>query len=48
MNKYQKQIYKIAKWSYKAVLKNSNINETFDKHYKGIKRNSKILLLLCL
>lgn len=38
MNKYQKQIYKIAKWSHKAVLKNSNTKETFKKHYRGIKR----------
>lgn len=38
MNKYQKQIYKIAKWSYKATQKNSNVDETFKKHYRGIKR----------
>ena len=38
MNKYQKQIYKIAKWSHKAILKNSNVKETFKDHYIKIKR----------
>lgn len=37
MNKYDKLLYKIAKYSHVAVLKNSNCKDEFLVHYRKIK-----------
>lgn len=41
MNIHQNMIYKIAKLSHKSVLKKSNHNMNFKKHYKRTKLEYK-------